>query len=271
MVETVFGLIGSPVEHSLSPPMQNAAFGALGMEARYHAFEVTDVGTAVDGAAALGFGGLNVTVPHKRAAMRSCDELSDVAEVVGAVNTLSFAGDRVEGHNTDVEGVRMALEREVGDLSGMDALVVGAGGAARAMVVALAGAGCGITVLNRTVEKAETLVELADELDAEADSGGLDRLDEAGSHDLVLNATSVGMESDETVLEADQLEGTSFVFDAVYNPVETRLLREARAAGATPIDGVGMLALQGAASFRIWTGREPPVEEMERVVRKRLE
>lgn len=270
MTETVFGLIGNPVEHSLSPPMHDAAFDALGMEARYHAFDVERVDAAVEGAAALGFGGLNVTVPHKRAAMRSCDELSETAEAVGAVNTLEFRGDAVAGHNTDVAGVRLALEREVGDLEGMDCLVVGAGGAARAMVVALAEQGCGVTVLNRTVEKAEELAELAASLGSDADAGGLSRLDEAGSHDVVLNATPVGMDEDESVLTREQLEGASYVFDAVYSPVETRLLREAHAADATPIDGVGMLVFQGAESFRIWTGRDPPVEEMERAVRDRL-
>lgn len=270
-MEEVYGLIGDPVEHSLSPVMHNAAFSVLGMEARYHAFRVegAEVGDAVRGAAALGIGGLNVTIPHKRSVMDHCDSLSDDAEVIGAVNTLEFDGG-VTGHNTDVEGVRLALEREVGDLSGTRALVLGAGGAARAVVVALAREGCEVTVLNRTVEKAADLAELARGLGAEADHGGLDERSRAGEFDLVINTTSVGMESDETLLEAGDIEGASYVFDAVYRPLETRLLREAVEAGATPVDGLGMLVLQGAESLRIWTDREPPVGEMERAARKAL-
>lgn len=268
-MDRVFGLLGSPVEHSLSPPMQNAAFRELGMEARYHAFEVEELEEAVMGAVALGFGGLNVTIPHKRPVTELCDSLSVDAEAVDAVNTLEFH-DGVTGHNTDVEGVGETLRREVGDLDGLSAMVLGAGGAARAMVVALARAGCRVTVLNRTADRAEEVAGLASPLGTEADHGGLDRRDEAGDHDIVLNATPVGTESDETLLTREDLRGASYVFDAVYRPVRTRLLREAEAAGARPIDGVGMLVLQGAASLRIWTGCAPPVRVMEEAVRGRL-
>ncbi|MBS1263213.1 MAG: Shikimate dehydrogenase (NADP(+)) [Methanonatronarchaeales archaeon] len=271
MTESVFGVIGNPVEHSLSPAMHNAAFGELDTEARYHAFWVENVGPAVEGATALGFGGLNVTIPHKLAVMEHCESLSDDAEVIGAVNTLQFDDGNVFGHNTDAEGARRALLAEIDDLGGARTAVIGAGGAARAIVTALAREGCQITVMNRTVARAAELAALARSLGAGADYESLDEKGTVGNFDLVVNATSVGMGTDESLLDREDLRGASYVFDAVYRPVRTRLLQEAEAAGAKPIDGVGMLVHQGAESLRVWTGKEPPLEVMERAVRGELE
>ncbi len=263
----VFGLIGDPVEHSLSPPMHEAAYDALGVDARYVTFEPTGAGAAVDAAAALGIAGLNVTIPFKRDALGHVDP-TPLAERVGAVNTVDLSTDPPRGHNTDLAGVTRALAHHDVDPSGADAVVVGAGGAGRAAAFALADAGARVHVANRTVERAR---DLADAVGEGTTAGGLDglagRLPDA---ELLVNATSVGMDEDATPVPADGLHAGLAVLDAVYSPVETRLLRDAAAAGATTVDGAWMLLYQGVEAFETWTGREAPVAAMNRALRGRL-
>ncbi len=264
----VFGLLGNPVGHSLSPPMHEAAYEALGMDARYVTFEPAPdaVARALDGAAALGIAGLNVTIPFKRTVLDHVDP-APLAARIGAVNTIDLGTEPPTGHNTDAAGVRRSFERAGVELDGRTAVVVGAGGAGRAATVALADAGAAVHVANRTVERAEGL---ADEV-PDATAGGLDSLaDRVPAADLLVNATSVGMEGDESPVPADLLHADLAVLDAVYTPVETRLLRDAAAAGATTVDGATMLLLQGVAAFERWTGRDAPVEAMETALRERL-
>ncbi|PSP89133.1 shikimate dehydrogenase [Halobacteriales archaeon QS_4_69_34] len=263
----VFGLLGSPVEHSLSPPMHEAAYRELGMDARYVTFEpaVEEFEGAIEGARALGIRGLNVTIPFKRDALTHC-EPDALAARIGAVNTLDLGERTPTGHNTDAAGVRRAFVHHGVSLSGR-AVVVGAGGAGRAAAFALADRGVVVAVANRTVERAR---ELAGEIDA-ASGHGLDALPELlADADLLVNATSVGMESDESPVPADALHGGLAVLDAVYRPAETRLLREAAAAGARTIDGTWMLLYQGVAAFERWTGREAPVAAMGEALRARI-
>jgi len=271
----VYGLIGNPVGHSLSPPMHEAAYDALGLDARYVTFEpaVDAVVDAVDGADALGVAGLNVTVPFKRDVAAAVDT-DDLASAVGAVNTLDFSGATVTGHNTDVEGAVRAL-RERGDatLGGATAVVVGAGGAGRAVAFGLADAGASVRVANRTVERAESLaVDVSAAVDGPVvDAGGLDDLDAAlADADVLVNATSVGMEADETPVPAPALHGDLVVLDAVYAPLETRLLRDAADAGARTVDGAWMLLYQGAAAFERWTGEPAPIDAMNDALREAL-
>ena len=263
----VFGLIGDPVGHSLSPPMHEAAYETLGIDARYVTVEPTGAGAAVAAAADLGIAGLNVTIPFKRDVLGHVDP-DPLAERVGAVNTVDFSTDPPRGYNTDLAGVTRALAHHDVDPSGAEAVVVGAGGAGRAAAFALADAGATVHVRNRTESRAH---ELADAVGPAATGGGLDDLGalvpEAG---LLVNATSVGMEADETPVSADLLHAGLAVLDAVYSPVETRLLREARAAGATTVDGAWMLLYQGVEAFERWTGRDAPVEAMNRALRDRL-
>lgn len=264
----VYGLLGNPVEHSLSPPMHEAAYDTLGMDARYVTFESEPetLETAIDGAAALGVAGLNVTIPFKESVLDhvECDE---TARRIGAVNTIDFGGTQPTGHNTDIEGVRRAFQNHDVDLTDAEAVVVGAGGAGRAIAFALADAGARVHIANRTEARA---VSLAEEL-ATASAHGLDELPDLISQaDILANATSVGMESDELPVPADALHGDLVVFDAVYTPLETQLLREASAVGAETIDGAWMLLYQGVAAFELWTDRTAPVEEMNRALRARL-
>jgi len=263
----VFGLIGNPVGHSLSPPMHEAAYGELGLDARYVTFEPEPgaLPAALEGAAALGIEGLNVTIPFKRDVL-DLVEPDDLAARIGAVNTVDLSRTTPTGHNTDAEGVVRALERHDVALEGR-AVVVGAGGAGRAAAFALADAGMRVRVANRTVERAE---ELAGAVEG-ATGHPLDALEELlADASVLVNATSVGMEEDATPVPADALHGGLSVLDAVYRPVETRLLRDAEAAGADTVDGAWMLLYQGVAAFERWTGREAPVAVMNEALRSRL-
>jgi shikimate dehydrogenase len=269
------GLLGWPVAHSFSPLMHNAAFDALGLNWRYVPLPVRpgQVEAAVRGLAALGFRGANVTVPHKRAVIPALKGLAPGAEALGAVNTLVVARDSggaptIHGHNTDAGGFVAALRQGGFEPEGACTVVVGAGGAARAVVFGLLDAGAqSVVVLNRTVERARRLV---------ADLGPGDRLrarpltsetllEGARVADLLVNATTVGMwpEVMGTIWSVDApVPAHLTVFDLVYNPLETRLLRQARRAGARGIDGLGMLVHQGALAFELWTGRPAPIEVM---------
>ncbi|WP_101296290.1 shikimate dehydrogenase family protein [Halegenticoccus soli] len=300
----VFGLIGNPVGHSLSPPMHEAAYEALGMDARYVTFEPDpgDLDAALRGAAALGIEGLNVTIPFKRDAL-DLVEPDDLAARIGAVNTIDFSGgsagdrggdarsglpgasetdarggsprgyntdargDRPRGYNTDAAGVRRAFERHDVPLDDAEAVVVGAGGAGRATAFALADAGASVHVANRTEETAR---ELASAVPG-ATGGGLDSLaSTVPAAEVLVNATSVGMEEERTPVPADLLHADLSVLDAVYAPLDTRLLRDARRAGASTIDGAWMLLYQGVEAFERWTGVDAPVEEMNAALRSEL-
>ncbi|ESP89916.1 shikimate dehydrogenase [Candidatus Halobonum tyrrellensis] len=267
----VYGLVGDPVGHSLSPPMHEAAYDAVGMDARYVTFEPDDAAAAVAGAADLGVAGLNVTVPFKEAALDAVDP-DPVAARVGAVNTVDFSTDPPTGTNTDVAGVERAFTHHDVDPAGATAVVVGAGGAARAAAFALAEPTAALHVANRTAERAEALAaDVRESVGGEVTAGGLDSLAESvPDADLLVNATSVGMETDETPVPADLLHADLAVLDAVYAPLDTRLLREARAAGATTVDGAWMLLYQGAEAFERWTGEEAPVAAMNRALRAEL-
>ena len=282
----VYGLIGNPVGHSLSPPMHEAGYDELGLDARYVTFEPAPdaAARAVEGAAALGVRGLNVTIPFKRDVLEAV-EADPLAERIGAVNTIDFGpaldadGDaadgpradddaRPRGYNTDAAGVTRAFAHHRVDPAGAEAVVVGAGGAGRAAAFALADADASVHVANRTAERAR---DLAGDV-PRATGGGLDDLaDRVAGADLLVNATSVGMEApEETPVAADALHADLAVLDAVYTPIETRLLRDAADAGATTIDGAWMLLFQGVEAFEIWTGETAPVERMNAALRERL-
>jgi len=270
----VFGLVGNPVDHSPSPVMHEAAYDALRMDARYATFEpaADDLDAAVEGAAALGIRGLNVTVPYKETVLDLVDP-DETAARIGAVNTVDFSGERPTGHNTDAAGVRRAFAHHDVPLAGRTAVVVGAGGAGRAAAFALADAGAaGVRIVNRTVPRARDLAaDVREATGVDATGDGLDDLPALLADAAVLvNATSVGMEADATPVPAEALHGDLSVLDAVYRPLETQLLREAAAAGATTVDGAWMLLFQGAVAFERWTGRDAPIDAMNEALRAAL-
>lgn len=268
MAMDVFGLVGNPVGHSLSPPMHEAAYEELGLEARYVTFEPDDVAAAIDGAAALGISGLNVTIPFKQDALE-CVAADDLATRIAAVNTIDFSGERTTGHNTDAAGALRALRDHDVAVEDARAVVVGAGGAGRAVSFGLADAGASVAIANRTASKAR---DLATEVPGATghDLAASTLSDLLADADILVNATSVGMEEDETPVPAETLHDELAVLDAVYRPLETRLLREAAEAGATTVDGAWMLLYQGVEAFELWTGREAPVEAMNTALRTRL-
>ena len=282
----VYGLVGNPVGHSVSPPMHDAAYAELGMAASYVAFEpaVEAIEDAIRGADSLGIAGLNVTIPFKQDVLSVVDP-DPLAARIGAVNTIDFRADGPpRGYNTDAIGVTRSFAHHDVAVEGESAVVVGAGGAGRAAAFALADAGATVHIANRTTERAEELAGTVagtkgstarngadDHAETTVTGGGLDTLDSAlTSASLVVNATSVGMQSDETPIPGELLHSDMAVLDAVYAPIETRLLHEAEAAGATPIDGAWMLLFQGVEAFERWTGESAPVEVMNRALREAL-
>jgi shikimate dehydrogenase len=268
----VLGVIGNPVAHSVSPAMHNAAIASLGLDYVYVPFRVEqrDVGCAVEAIRALGIVGMNVTVPHKEAVLGLMDDVSEDARVVGSVNTITNAGGILRGDSTDGRGFMRSL-RELGiEPNGLKAAVVGAGGSAKATVFALASAGAKVAILNRTRERA---VELAEKISAVLGNGvinacGLDpeSVKQAlGNAELLVNCTSVGMYPNPLAMPVpkEALHPGLLVYDQVYNPRRTLLLKTAEEIGARTGSGLKMLVYQGAISFEKWTGVEPPVDVME--------
>ena len=272
----IVGLIGHPVEHSFSPPMHNAAFDALNMDYAYVAFDVNpnDLKSAIEGAESLNIKGFNVTIPHKVDVMQYLDELDEVARLIGAVNTIDFKN--LKGYNTDGIGAVKAIE-EVTSIKNKNVVVAGAGGASRAISFYIAKYGAeSLTILNRNEVKAESLASDV------SDSGligevAYDSINAIGNYmegaDVLIDTTPLGMHpniSDEPIVKADMMDEDLVVFDAVYNPNETVLIKEAIKANAKPVYGIKMLLYQGAESFKIWTGKTAPVDVMEKALRNTL-
>jgi shikimate dehydrogenase len=259
----VAALIGSPVGHSLSPVIHQAAFDAAGIDWRYVAFEVP-AGRADDALAAmrvLGIAGLSVTTPHKEQVAACVEGLAPAAAALHSVNTVVVEDDgRLIGHSTDGQGFVAALHADGVDVCGMRVAVLGAGAAARSIVAALDHAGAGnIVVLNRTPSKVTDVVALAPLTARAADA---DVAAELGGAELIVNATSVGFASDEFPLDPAVLHPEHLVADLVYHPLDTALQRAARDAGARTFDGLGMLVHQAALQQQLWVGHLPDVTVM---------
>ena len=272
------GIIGWPVAHSLSPAMHNAAFAALRLDMAYVPLPVAprQLAAAVGGLRALGFRGANVTMPHKAAVLPFLDCVSDDARLIEAVNTIVVTDDALHGFNTDVAGFVAALREEVPEpLEGASALVLGAGGAARAAVLGLLRLKVRrLAVVNRAAARAEELVRLLAGLDEQArfEVVALDALTAAQVReaDILVNASPLGMSEPLKVpgVLVDTMRRDHIVFDMVYGQRSTMPVERARAIGARAIDGVGMLAWQAALSFELWTGRDAPLEVMRSAARR---
>lgn len=273
----VFALFGDPVGHSLSPVMQNRAFAASGLDCCYVPFRVDRDGLAAAVAAirALGLWGVNITIPHKENVLPYLDEIDREAALIGAVNTIVNRGGRLCGYNTDATGFLLSLREEAGfDATGKRAVILGAGGAARAVAFALAlGGANSLDIINRDALKARALAgDLAKVTGCSAAAGSFqDELfkEALGKADLVVNATPVGMHPRHrqiSLVPAEILRPGCLVCDLVYNPVRTKLLAEAAAVGCRVLNGLGMLVAQGALAFELWTGREAPVAVMREAV-----
>lgn len=258
-------VIGHPVSHSRSPAMQNAALGALELwDWEYEAIDVAPEGfeTRVQEMAWEDFAGANVTVPHKEAGLRVADAASEASRQIGAANTLVFAEDRIEAHNTDADGLLASLPVTP---RGRRALVLGAGGAARAVIWALLWEGAEVEVWNRTAEKAAALC---------AELGGAAVTDpRQDAYELILNTSAAGLKGEDPFehlpLEPDLFAASQTVVDMVYGEQPSPLLAAAEAAGAETVDGLEILVQQGARSLEIWTGCEPDLDVMRRAAERR--
>ncbi len=275
----VCGVIGDPIEHSLSPIMHNAAFEALGLDYVFLAFKVKSAGVAdaVNGMRALNIRGLNVTMPHKNTVMASLDRIDLSAQIINSVNTILNKENLLFGFNTDGVGAVKALKENGVELKGRKVLLLGAGGAARAIAYTMAKEADELAVLNRTVKQAQALVKLLEKsANKKIAFGSLSPSDiqrNLQDSDILINATSVGMKPhpEESPVPAKLLRSNLSVMDIVYNPLETKLAKDAKAAGAKVVSGVEMLIYQGAASFEIWTGKSAPVEVMRKAALTHLQ
>ena len=275
----VCGVIGEPIEHTLSPVMHNAAFQALGLDYAFLAFRVkpAEVETAVNGVRALNIRGLNVTMPHKTAIIKHLDRVDLSAQIVNSVNTVLNKDNLLFGFNTDGIGALKALKQNGVELKGRKVLLLGAGGAARAIAYSMAKEADELAVLNRTVKQAQALARLLEKsFNKKIASGSLSTEDiqvNLQDSDILINATSIGMKpkADESPVAPKLLRRNLAVMDIVYNPLETKLAKEAKAAGAKVVSGVEMLIYQGAASFEIWTGKSAPIDVMRQAALSHLQ
>jgi len=270
------GLFGYPVRHTASPAFQNAGFEAAGLDWVYLPFEVhpNDVGRAIDGIVVLGFRGINLTIPHKQAVIEYLDELSPEAEIIGAVNTVDIRGGRLKGYNTDGRGFVRSIKEESGvELDGRRVFLMGSGGAGRAVAVQAALDGASeIGICDCEESRSQSVVSLIDSriragvasfvpFDSSAIRSGVQQCE------LFVDATPLGMKPDDPMsIDGDWLNASSLVYDLVYDPPETPLLRTARERGCRTQSGLGMLLYQGCIAFETWTGVSAPVAEMRKAL-----
>lgn len=278
---TICGIIGDPIEHTMSPAMHNAAFEELGLDYIYIPFKVKslELRKAIEGIRGLNLRGVNVTIPHKVAVMSLLDRIDPLAERIGAVNTIVNDAGILTGYNTDAAGFLQVLRGKGIELAEKRVLLLGSGGAGRSISNMLAAEKAQLVILNRK-QRLTAVEDLARRL---VDSYGVNIKvreltnenirKEIQDADILVNATSLGMspENEQTPVPADFLHTNLIVFDIIYNPMPTRLLREAKTAGARTIDGLEMLVQQGAVSFEKWTGMKAPVDVMRKSVESLLQ
>ena len=263
-------IIGDPIHYSLSPGMQNAAFAALGLNCTYIAFRVppSELKESVESLRSINIAGFNVTVPHKVEVMKHLDELDVTAKKAAAVNTVNNIEGIFRGYNTDIHGFIEPLRRRMIDFRGMNVLVLGAGGAARAVLAGLAeesGSISKVVIANRDVERAKELAKIGSGLGLKCETISLDRAQSASpDSDLVVNATTLGINNEPSVIDYDHIKKGSIVYDIVYRPVTTSLIENAKYAEANVVYGYEMLVEQGAKAFEIWTGIQAPRDVMKK-------
>ncbi|MBM6619223.1 shikimate dehydrogenase [Bacillus suaedaesalsae] len=273
-MEKLYGVIGDPISHSMSPLMHNTAFIHHGLNARYIAFHVTPerLSSAIEGLRGLNIGGMNVTIPHKVSVMKYLDEIDPLAKQIGAVNTIVNEKGKLVGYNTDgigfVNSLKQLLQEK--NLQNQSILVIGAGGAAKAIYYSLiAEGGKNVDVTNRTLLHAEDLIKEHSTSNAVT---LLEAEQQLHTYDIIVNTTSVGMypQTNDVPMQLSRLKTGAIVSDIIYNPFETQLLKEAKKYGAVTQNGINMFVFQGALAFEKWTGIYPDIETMKSVIKKKL-
>jgi shikimate dehydrogenase len=274
----VCGVIGNPIEHTLSPTIQNAAFNRLKLDFVFLAFHVKadELENALRGMRGFGIHGLNVTMPHKNTVISHLDEVDSAVQFLGSANTILNKDGKLSGFNTDGVGALNALKENGVDVTEKKVLLLGAGGAAKAIAFSFAQEAGSLCILNRAPEKAAVLSDALNHVFGTKIMGGAFSPSAVQKNlqdtDILVNATSVGMHPhvDQSLVEPKWLKPDLAVMDIVYNPVETKLAKDAKAADAKVISGVEMLIYQGAASFKIWTGKSAPIEVMRKAALTKL-
>ncbi|MGE8017893.1 shikimate dehydrogenase [Peribacillus frigoritolerans] len=275
-MKKIYGVMGDPIAHSMSPDIHNDAFEKENIEAVYHHFHVTKEGLndAVKGMKALGIEGFNITIPHKTSIIPFLDEVDELALAIGAVNTVVNKNGRFIGYNTDGKGFFKSLCDEIsGDIKAKKTLVIGAGGAARAIYFTLVKEGVKqVDIANRTKERAAQLVSDCPYDKVSKALSIIEAEESLSQYDLIIQTTSSGMspELDHSPLKVDQLKTGAIVSDIIYNPLQTKLLREAGEKGAETQNGLGMFINQAALAFEIWTGIMPDTARMTGIVLNKL-
>ncbi|MDP9489863.1 MAG: shikimate dehydrogenase [Thermoproteota archaeon] len=264
-------IIGDPIDHSLSPAIHNAAFTTLGLNCSYIAFRVQEgqLKNSMDSLRAINIGGFNVTMPHKVAVLDYVDSPDKIVEMVGAANTVNNEDGKFYAYNTDVVGFIEPLHQRKIDLNGYEVLILGAGGAARAVVVALAQEKgiSKINIVNRNIDRSTNLANVINKLGLRANIISDDDIQKiAFRSNLIVNTTPLGMKNEESLIKSSSISKESIVYDIVYRPIETKLLENAKTVGAQVVYGYEMLLEQAIASFKIWFRMDPPIESMKKVL-----
>ena len=266
----LYGIIGNPVSHSMSPVIHNASFREKGLNNVYVPLKISNIGAFIKECGKMDFRGFSVTIPHKESILPFLDEIDHIAGKIGAINTIVKQNGRLTGYNTDCMAAVMGLEQSLKEtddtLNNKKVSIIGAGGAARAIAFGLKEKGCDIIIYNRTLERAEKLSN-----DVKCRFEGFEKIHKLDS-DILINTTSIGMfpDVDRTPVPQTVLKAGMIVFDAVYNPIETRLLQDAKKRGCRTVNGLTMFIQQAAEQFRLWTNIDPPIELMSNVVRETL-
>lgn len=264
-------IIGDPIDHSLSPAIHNAAFTTLGLNCSYIAFRVQEgqLKNSMDSLRAINIGGFNVTMPHKVTVLNYVDRSDKIAEMVGAANTVNNEGGKFHAYNTDVVGFIEPLRQRKIDLNGFEVLILGAGGAARAVAVALSQEKgvSKINIFNRGIDRSTSLANMINKSGIEIGIISQNDVQKiAFRSNLIINTTPLGMKNEQSLIKTSSISKESIVYDIVYKPIETKLLENARTAGAQVIYGYEMLLEQAIASFKIWFKIDPPIESMKKVL-----
>ncbi|WP_434511811.1 shikimate dehydrogenase [Desulfitobacterium sp. AusDCA] len=265
-MEKHFAVIGNPIAHSLSPAMHRGGYQAFGIEADYLRLKVepNDLLQAIQGLKALGFSGWNVTIPYKEQIIPFLDELTPEALGAGAVNTVKVEAGRLIGHNTDGNGFVRSLQEICVLKKGMQVVILGAGGAAKGIAMALIPYNVKIVILNRTNERAKRLADWVNQHGGEAATVPWEAGNWLNSADVVIQTTSVGLKQEQYPFSLKGISAQATVVDIIFNPWETPFLREARELGCRTLNGAGMLLYQGALAWEFWLGGQAPIEAMKK-------
>jgi len=265
-----YAVIGDPIDHSLSPNIHNAAFRHLELDHSYIAYKISagELAAGIDSLKKIRIAGFNVTIPHKIEIMKFLDDMDTTSKVIGAVNTVSNENGRLKGYNTDMIGFLDPIKKRNLTMKNANVMLLGAGGAARAIITAMVKEKASkITIVNRTMENAYQLAVFAKEIGGNVEVVSLDKAeDEISDHKFIINSTSVGMKNEPSILATYDINDTHVVYDIVYQPINTDLVKKSKENGATIIYGYEMLLSQAARAFEIWHKIEPPYDAMKKAL-----